>query len=104
MNSNRDIDSNRLNVNGNNWNDNNGYAFGMALVLGLMMKSYNNLYKEIIEIYNEENPDAQINNLAESFSLIGGYRNYNSYATHVSLGGGNTAPKQIQSIRLTEYS
>ena len=63
-----------------------------------------NLYKEIIEIYNEENPDAQINNLAESFSLIGGYRNYNSYATHVSLGGGNTAPKQIQSIRLTEYS
>src|SRR3989344_5430017 len=63
-----------------------------------------NLYKEIIEIYNEENPDAQINNLAESFSLIGGYRNYNSYATHVSLGGGNTAPKQIQSIRLGEYS
>lgn len=63
-----------------------------------------NLYKEIIEIYNEENPDAQINNLAESFSLIGGYRNYNSYATHVSLGGGNTAPKQISNIRLTEYS
>jgi len=63
-----------------------------------------NLYKEIIEIYNEENPDAQINNLAESFALIGGYRNYNSYATHVSLGGGNTAPKQIQNIRLGEYS
>lgn len=63
-----------------------------------------NLYKEIIEIYDEENPDAQISNLAESFSLIGGYRNYNSYADHVSLGGGNTAPKQIQNIRLVEYS
>jgi len=63
-----------------------------------------NLYKEIIEIYNEENIDTQIINLAESFALIGGYRNYNSYATHVSLGDGNTAPKQIQGIRLTEYS
>ncbi|MBI4136300.1 MAG: AAA family ATPase [Candidatus Vogelbacteria bacterium] len=72
--------------------------------IGYTYLSAYNLYKEIIEIYNEENPDAQINNLAESFSLIGGYRNYNSYATHVSLGGGNTAPKQIQSIRLTEYS
>lgn len=63
-----------------------------------------NLYKELIEIYNEENPDAQISNLAESFALIGGYRNYSSYASHVSLGGGNTAPKQIQNIRLAEYS
>lgn len=63
-----------------------------------------NLYKELIEIYNEENPDTHINNLAESFALIGGYRNYNSYAPHVSLGSGNTAPKQIQNIRLTEYS
>lgn len=63
-----------------------------------------NLYKELIEIYNEENPDSQITNLAESFSLIGGYRNYNAYSTSVSLGGGNTAAKQIQSIRLSEYS
>lgn len=72
--------------------------------MGYTYLSAYNLYKEIIEIYNEENPDTQIINLAESFALIGGYRNYNSYATHVSLGGGNTAPKQIQTIRLTEYS
>ncbi|MEK7194951.1 MAG: AAA family ATPase [Patescibacteria group bacterium] len=72
--------------------------------IGYTYLSAYNLYKEIIEIYNEENSDTPINNLAESFALIGGYRNYNSYATHVSLGGGNTAPKQIQGIRLSEYS
>jgi len=63
-----------------------------------------NLYKEIIEIYNEENPERPIANLAESFALIGGYRNYNSYSTHVSLSGGNNASKQIQIIRTSEYS
>ncbi len=72
--------------------------------VGYTYLSAYNLYKEIIEIYNEENPDTQIINLTESFALIGGYRNYNSYATHVSLGGGNTAPKQIQNIRVSEYS
>lgn len=72
--------------------------------IGYTYLSAYNLYKEIIEIYNEENPGAPISNLTESFALIGGYRNYNSYASHVSLGGGNTAPKQIQGIRLSEYS
>lgn len=63
-----------------------------------------NLYKEVIEIYNEENSTDQISNLAESFALIGSYRNYNNYSTHASLGGGNTAEKQIQKIRTNEYS
>src|SRR3989344_3564939 len=60
----------------------------------------------IVGLYSAEQmfADSTIQNDAESFALIGGYRNYNSYATHVSLGGGNTAPKQIQSIRLGEYS
>lgn len=63
-----------------------------------------NLYKEIIEIYNEDNPENTIANLAESFALIGSYRNYNNYSTHASLGGGNTAEKQIQQLRTNEYS
>lgn len=67
------------------------------------LKAYN-LYKEVIEIYNEDNPTSLISNLAESFSLIGSYRNYNNYSTHASLGGGNTAEKQIQQIRTNEYS
>ena len=52
--SNRNVDSNRLNVNGNNWNDNNnGYAFGMVLVTKItIMKTYNNLYPKI---YSREN-------------------------------------------------
>lgn len=63
-----------------------------------------NLYKEVIQIYNEDNQNNQISNLAESFALIGSYRNYNNYSTHASLGGGNTAEKQIQQIRTNEYS
>lgn len=71
---------------------------------GFMYLSGYNLYKEVIEIYNEENPEDQISNLTESFALIGSYRNYNSYSTNVSLGGGNTAEKQIQNLKTTEYS
>lgn len=51
MNSN---DDNRLNVNGNNYGNNtNSYAFGMALVSKTnKMKSYNNIYSEIISFEN----------------------------------------------------
>lgn len=63
-----------------------------------------NLYKEAIEIHNEENPADLIDNLTESFALIGSYRNYNTYTPHASLGGGNTAEKQIAQIRTTEYT
>ena len=53
LNSNRNIDDNRLNVNGNNWNDNNGYAFGMALdTKTIFMKTYKNLYEKIISPEN----------------------------------------------------
>lgn len=63
-----------------------------------------NLYKEIIEIYNYENSTDLITPLSETFSLISCYRNYNSYSAHASLGGGNTALKQIQNIRSSEFS
>ncbi len=54
LNSNWNIDSNRLNVNGNNnGNNRNGYAFGIALVFKTFsMKTYNNLYAEIISEKN----------------------------------------------------
>ena len=54
------------------------------------LKAYN-LYKELIQIYNLENSNDPISNLTESYALIGGYRNYNTYTPHASLGGGNTA-------------
>jgi retron-type reverse transcriptase len=43
-----------LHVNGNNWNDNNnGYAFGIALALRHNnMKTYTQIYKEIISFEN----------------------------------------------------
>lgn len=80
------------------------YTVNTTQDIGFTYLTGYNLYKEIIEIYNEENPDEQISNLAESFALIGSYRNYNNYSPHASLGGGNTAEKQIQQIRSNEYS
>ncbi len=54
MNSNWSLDDNRLNVNGNNWNDNrNGYAFGIALAPKTnAMKCYKQIYGEIISFEN----------------------------------------------------
>ncbi|MDP1696088.1 MAG: reverse transcriptase/maturase family protein [archaeon] len=52
---NGNYNGNRLNVNGNNFDDNNnnGYAFGMALGLRqFYMKTNNNLYEEICSINN----------------------------------------------------
>lgn len=54
LNSNRNLDD-RLNVNGNNWIDNNnGYAFEMALAtkIPIIMKTYNNLYSKIYNMSN----------------------------------------------------
>ncbi|GBE19771.1 reverse transcriptase [archaeon BMS3Abin17] len=46
---------NRLNVNGNNWNDNDdGHAFGIALLQGLFtkMKNYKDIYQNIYSMKN----------------------------------------------------
>jgi len=69
----------------------------------IYLKAYN-LYKEVIEIYNQENPKKKMNNLAESLTLIGSYRNYSNYSRNVSLANGNTAKNQIQSIRNNNFS
>lgn len=62
-----------------------------------------NFYKELIGIYNLENPQNQIAWLYESFSLIGSYRNYHAFTSSVSLQG-STAMQQIQQINTQEYS
>lgn len=85
-------------------NTNKNYSVTVNQDPGYTYLTAYNLYKEAIEIYNEENPLDQISNLTESFALIGGYRNYNTYTTHASLGGGNTAEKQIAQVRTVEYS
>jgi len=59
-----------------------------------------NYYRELIDIYNQENTTSQISQLQESFTLIGGYRNYNAFTQTVSLS--NEAVKQIQGFRNTE--
>ncbi|MBU1558130.1 AAA family ATPase [Patescibacteria group bacterium] len=80
------------------------YTVNTQQDIGFTYLTAYNLYKEAVEIYNEENVDNQLSNLTESFALIGSYRNYSTYSPHVSLGGGNTADKQIQAIRTGESS
>ena len=70
-----------------------------------------NLYKELISIYNIENPDDLIPNLHESLSILGGFRNYNQFNSSVSLSSdGRTQARQIknatydQSITTVEQS
>lgn len=62
-----------------------------------------NFYKELISFHNFENPQDLIAPLYESFTLIGGYRNYNAFNPTVSLQGASAA-QQIQQIRTQEYS
>jgi len=62
-----------------------------------------NFYKELINFYNLENSSDTINPLYESFTLIGGYRNYHAFAPAVSLKDAQ-ASQQIQQIRTEEFS
>lgn len=61
-----------------------------------------NFYKELINFYNYENPQQTIPPLYESFTLIGGYRNYNSFNPSIALSS-SSAEQQIQNIRNQEY-
>jgi predicted ATP-dependent endonuclease of OLD family len=61
-----------------------------------------NLYKELIKLYNIENPTSQLPTLYESFALIGGYRNYHSFNRSVSLQQ-STASRQVYDIRAGEF-
>lgn len=72
--------------------------------LGFRYLADYNLFKAAIELFNEENPKDLIDNLEEAFALIGSYRNYSSYSSNASLGGGNVAERQIQQLRTGEYS
>lgn len=71
--------------------------------MGSMYLFRYNLYKEAIEIYNEENRSDPIETLSESFAIIGSYRNYNTYSTTASLMG-SRAENQIQQLKSGEYS
>ncbi len=85
-------------------NESNTFLVKTIDDLGFMYLKAYNLYKEVIEIYNQENPKKNINKLAESFTLIGSYRNYNNYSHRASLANGNTAKNQIQSIKNNNFS
>lgn len=59
-----------------------------------------NYYRELINLYNRENPKDMIPELHESFTLIGGYRNYSSFSPTVSLA--EEAATQLQRISQSE--
>lgn len=62
-----------------------------------------NLFRELILINNQENPNETVSPLLESFALIGGYRNYNAFNNFASLSG-QSIEQQIQGIRAIEHS
>lgn len=72
--------------------------------MGFQYLTRYNLFKEVIDLYNEENPSQRIENLQETFALIGSYRNYSAYSSSVSIGGNSTAERQIQDHKLSESS
>jgi hypothetical protein len=61
-----------------------------------------NFFKELITIYNYENPNDLIPPLHESFTLIGGYRNYHSFNPTVSVAR-SSAEQQMQTITNQEF-
>lgn len=62
-----------------------------------------NFYRELISLHNLENPASPIAPLFESYTLIGGYRNYHAFNPTISLQG-QTALHQIQEIRNQEHT
>ena len=62
-----------------------------------------NLFKQVISLHNTEIQTNEIPQLFESFTLIGGYRNYHAFNPSVSVSS-STALQQIQNIRTNEFS
>lgn len=62
-----------------------------------------NFYKELINLHNLENSDSPIENLYESFTLIGGYRNYSDFNTSITLREKHPI-QQIQEIKNKDFS
>jgi predicted ATPase len=62
------------------------------------------LFKEAIELFNEKNPNSKMVNLEEPFTLIGSYRNYQSFTPTVSLAGIGSADRQLENHRVGERS
>lgn len=76
-------------------------------IVGDNHDSYNylanySLYRDLITLYNAENSQNPIPPLHETFTLIGGYRNYSSYTPSVSLYE-SSASQQIFAVQSTEH-
>lgn len=88
--------------------DKNSMQFSVNLIsgtkdFGFEYVSDYNFYKELINIFNMENPESPIEPLYESFTLIGGYRNYNAFSTSVSLREQHPY-QQIQEIKNRDFA
>jgi len=61
-----------------------------------------NFYKQLIEMHNIDNPNQEVDPLNEVFTLIGGYRNYNTFETSILLTK-ELAPKQLKTINDSSF-
>jgi hypothetical protein len=55
-------------------------------------------YQAMIQFYNRLHPTAPISEMADTFTMISGYRNYNSFDPRVSLRE-QTALQQVQAVK-----
>lgn len=88
--------------------DKNNNAFSVACQgceqdFGFEYLTDYNFYKESIAIYNFENPDAQIDSLYESFTLVSSYRNYHAFERSITLRD-QPAAAQMQRIRDLDFA
>ncbi len=85
-----------------------GYIFTTTLVgsnsdFGYLYLTEYNLFRELILIHNQENPQDLIPPLFEPFSLIGSYRNYHKFTSAVTLRDELPA-LQVQNYKKQENS
>jgi predicted ATP-dependent endonuclease of OLD family len=71
---------------------------------GFLYLAKYHLFSEAIKLYNDLNRGSILENLEEPFSLVGSFRNYNSFSSGVSLAGFGNADRQMDSHQLSERS
>ena len=82
----------------------NTFRIGANSDSGFVYLTKYHLFQEAIDLFNEQNPNNRIPTLEEPFTLIGSYRNYQTFTPSVSLGGVGSADRQLDSHRLGESS
>lgn len=70
---------------------------------GCIYLTHYNLFRDLIQLHNEDYPDETISQLHEPFAIISGYRNYSAFGKSVSLQK-QPVLQQLNTLRTRESS